>query len=148
MTDTMQGCGQQSTASSHPSAASMHLHTHPCLCRTTWLVTNASTGGSDVAASAATALAAASLALRVIDPTFASTALERSSQLLDLAMELRTRTNATYCAVAACSGEVAAGSGDASTPWSAYPSTSVDDDLAWGAAWLSRATGSARARPP
>jgi endoglucanase len=112
---------------------------HPA--RVVVTVTNASAGGSDVAASAAAALAAASLALRSTDPAFSATILEGASQLYTLARQLRARTNATHCAVAACSGAVAAGPAGGPWPWTSYPSSLVDDDLAWAAAWLGLATG-------
>ena len=103
-------------------------------------------GGAEVAASAAAALSAASLALRPGNATFADAALAREGQLMLLAQQLRTATNASHCAAMGCTealppgrqaGSSLAGGG---LLWCAFPTTSVDDDLACGQAWLWRAT--------
>ncbi|KAI8463461.1 MAG: glycosyl hydrolase family 9-domain-containing protein [Monoraphidium minutum] len=112
--------------------------------RTAYKITANSPGGADAAASAAAALAAASLALAPSDAAFAARALASASSLLDLAQRLRARSDTPHCAAVACALEQPAGGGAGGATWRGYPSASVDDDLAWGAAWMHRATGDPR----
>ncbi|GJP52001.1 hypothetical protein CLOM_g11126 [Closterium sp. NIES-68] len=88
---------------------------------------NASHPGSDLAAETAAALAAASLALRPVDAGYASTLLGHAEQLFVFADSYR-------------------GSYSDAVPQARRFSTSGDgssyqDELAWAAAWLHRATG-------
>ncbi|XP_041377746.1 uncharacterized protein LOC121390094 [Gigantopelta aegis] len=84
-----------------------------------------SSGGSDVSAETAAALAAGSIAFRTEDPSYSATLLSKAISLYDFAYNHRgTYTNSVPAA-------------------DAYPSTAYNDELCWGAAWLYKATGDA-----
>ncbi|CAI5483781.1 unnamed protein product [Closterium sp. Yama58-4] len=87
---------------------------------------NATRPGSDVAGETAAAMAAASLVFAKVDPSYSSLLLNRSQQLFAFAD--------TYRGVYSDSIPIARRN---------YPSwTGYEDELAWAAAWLHRATGS------
>ncbi|CAI5496321.1 unnamed protein product [Closterium sp. Naga37s-1] len=89
---------------------------------------NATRPGSDVAGETAAAMAAASLVFAKADPSYSSLLLNRSQQLFTFAD--------TYRGVYSDSIPIARRN---------YPSwTGYEDELAWAAAWLHRATGSAQ----
>ncbi|CAI5963419.1 unnamed protein product [Closterium sp. NIES-65] len=85
---------------------------------------NATRPGSDLAAESAAALAAASLAFRDVNASYAASCLAHAQQLLVFADKYR----GVYSTV---------------VPGAAlkFPSTGYTDELAWAAAWLYRATG-------
>ncbi len=87
----------------------------------------ASCGGSDVAAETAAALAAASMVFRPSDPNYAA-------QLLTHARQLYTFADTVRAKYSDCVTDAA----NFYKSWSGYA-----DELAWGAAWLHRATGEA-----
>ncbi|CAI5461584.1 unnamed protein product, partial [Closterium sp. Yama58-4] len=89
---------------------------------------NATRPGSDVAGETAAAMAAASLVFAKVDPSYSSLLLNRSQQLFTFAD--------TYRGVYSDSIPIARRN---------YPSwTGYEDELAWAAAWLHRATGSSQ----
>ncbi|GJP46487.1 hypothetical protein CLOM_g5768 [Closterium sp. NIES-68] len=89
---------------------------------------NATLPGSDVAGETAAAMAAASLVFAKVDPAYSSLLLNRSQQLFAFAD--------TYRGVYSDSIPIARRN---------YPSwTGYEDELAWAAAWLHRATGSSQ----
>ncbi|CAI5462762.1 unnamed protein product [Closterium sp. Yama58-4] len=85
---------------------------------------NATRPGSDLAAESAAALAAASLAFRDVNASYAASCLAHAQQLFVFADKYR----GAYSTV---------------IPGAAlnFPSTGYTDELAWAAAWLYRATG-------
>ena len=87
----------------------------------------ASCGGSDVAAETAAAMAAASMLFSPSDPTYAA-------QLLTHARQLYTFADTVRAKYSDCVTDAA----NYYNSWSGYY-----DELAWGAAWLYRATGEA-----
>lgn len=140
-------------------------HSHPRPAPVIFL-TNTSAAGAEVTASAAAALAATSLLFQSSDAAFSAKALQHAQQLMQLAQQIRSSSNASYCNLVACcellpgappqsggAGCGGAGAGMGLTGgvqqtlagveylWRAFPSSSVDDDMAWAAAWLFKATG-------
>nr|ACE75511.1 beta-1,4-endoglucanase [Eisenia andrei] len=91
--------------------------------RPAWSITP-SNPGSDLAAETAAALAAGYLVFRDLDAAYASTLLDHSRTLYDFAYNNR----GIYSDSIPNAGEF-------------YPSNGYEDELAWGAAWLYRATG-------
>lgn len=85
----------------------------------------ATCGGSDVAAETAAAMAAASMVFKASDPAYAARLLTHARQLYDFADTVRAKYS--DCVKDAASFY---------NSWSGYA-----DELAWGAAWLHRATG-------
>jgi hypothetical protein len=79
--------------------------------------------GSDVAAEAAAALSAASLVFRSTDPAYADQLLQHAIELFIFADTYRGKYS------------------DSIPQASFYPSSGYFDELAWGAAWLYKATG-------
>ncbi|WP_137939691.1 glycoside hydrolase family 9 protein [Chitinivorax sp. B] len=88
---------------------------------------DSSCGGSDAAAETAAALAAASIVFKVEDPVYSATLLTHAKQLYTFADTVRKKYS--ECVTDAASYY---------NSWSGYI-----DELAWGAAWLHRATGDA-----
>nr|AMH40362.1 glycoside hydrolase family 9 [Extatosoma tiaratum] len=84
---------------------------------------NASAPGTDLAGETAAAMAAASLVFKTVNATYSATLLKHARQLFDFAYKYRGK----YSDVIA----------DANT---FYPSSNYPDELAWGAAWMYRAT--------
>ncbi|MFN9631746.1 MAG: glycoside hydrolase family 9 protein, partial [Cyanobacteriota bacterium] len=87
---------------------------------------DASRPGSDMAASAAAALASASMVFRASDSAYATTLLDNARALYRFAYTV--------------SGVYSTSIPDAAA---AYASSGTNDDLAWGAIWLHRAIGAA-----
>ncbi|MBX9585016.1 MAG: glycoside hydrolase family 9 protein [Gemmataceae bacterium] len=83
--------------------------------------------GSEVAAEAAAALAAASIAFRTADPTYSATLLRHARELYAFADTYR--------------GKYSDSIPDAAGYYNSY--SGYDDELVWGAAWLYKATGEA-----
>ena len=86
---------------------------------------NASKPGSDVAAETAAALAAASLLFKETDSAYAETCLKHAIEIYDFADEYR---ESYHLSVKEAQGYYSSFNG-------------YNDELAWGAAWLLRATG-------
>jgi len=86
---------------------------------------DATCGGSDLAGETAAAMAAASLVFKASDPTYAATLLTHARQLYTLADTKRQKY--VEC-ITDAQGYY--------NSWSGY-----NDELAWGALWLYRATG-------
>lgn len=86
---------------------------------------DATCGGSDLAGETAAAMAAASMVFKVSDPTYAATLLTHARQLYTLADTKRQKY--VEC-ITDAQGYY--------NSWSGY-----NDELAWGAIWLYRATG-------
>ncbi|KAK2179819.1 hypothetical protein NP493_470g01004 [Ridgeia piscesae] len=80
-------------------------------------------GGSEVAAETAAAMAAASIAFRPTDSAYADPLLQHARQLYDFGYNVREIYHHKI-----------------SDAEDFYPSTSYNDELAWGAMWLHRAT--------
>jgi len=88
---------------------------------------DASCGGSDAAGETAAALAAASILFKTADPTYSATLLTHAKQLYSFADTVRKKYSDCVTNVAAFYNS-----------WSGYA-----DELAWGAAWLYKATNDA-----
>lgn len=88
---------------------------------------SATCGGSEVAAETAAAMAAASMVFKPTDPAYAATLLAHAKQLYTFADTVRGKYSDCVTDAAAYYNS-----------WSGYV-----DELAWGAAWLHRATGDA-----
>lgn len=88
---------------------------------------NATCGGSDVAAETAAAMAAASIVFKASDAVYSATLLTHARQLYNFADTVRAKYSD-------CVPDAA----QFYRSWSGYI-----DELAWGAAWLHRATGEA-----
>jgi endoglucanase len=88
---------------------------------------DASCGGADLAGETAAAMAAASIAFRPTDATYANTLVTHAKQLYDFAD--RVRKNYSDCITDATNFY---------RSWSGY-----QDELVWGAIWLYRATNDA-----
>nr|AMH40391.1 glycoside hydrolase family 9 [Sipyloidea sipylus] len=85
---------------------------------------NASAPGTDLAGETAAAMAAASLVFKSVNATYSALLLKHARQLFDFANNYR--------------GKYSDAITDANT---FYPSSNYPDELAWGAAWMYRATG-------
>nr|AMH40361.1 glycoside hydrolase family 9 [Aretaon asperrimus] len=85
---------------------------------------NASAPGTDLAAETAAAMAAASLVFKTVNSAYSTQLLQHARQLFDFANNYR--------------GKYSDSIPDANN---FYPSSNYPDELAWGAAWLYRATG-------
>ncbi|MEM6521702.1 MAG: glycoside hydrolase family 9 protein [Cyanobacteria bacterium P01_C01_bin.70] len=83
--------------------------------------------GTDLAAEAAAALASASIIFRSSDPTYADELLTNAEQLFEFADTHRGKYS-----------DAIPNAGNFYNSWSGY-----NDELAWGAAWLYKATGEA-----
>jgi chitodextrinase len=81
-------------------------------------------GGSDLAASAAAAFAASSMVFRASDPTYANTLLGHGRQLYTFADQVRRKYSDCIPVIT-----------NFYNSWSGY-----NDELVWGAIWMSRAT--------
>ncbi len=88
---------------------------------------DASCGGSEVAAETAAAMAAASMVFKAADPVYSATLLTHARQLYSFADTVRKKYSECVSDAAAFYNS-----------WSGY-----NDELAWGAAWLHKATGEA-----
>ncbi|KAI3430666.1 hypothetical protein D9Q98_005258 [Chlorella vulgaris] len=89
-------------------------------------VWDATKPASDAAGSAASALASASLLLRASDPEYAAACLDHARRLFKFASKYEGKYSASLPG-----------------PTYVYPSYNFEDDLAYAAAWLYRATGEA-----
>nr|CAH0109264.1 unnamed protein product [Daphnia galeata] len=79
--------------------------------------------GSDLAGETAAALAATSMVFASVNSTYSALCLTRAKQLYDFAKQYRAKYSQSMPQAAAF-----------------YPSSDFGDELAWGAAWLYRAT--------
>lgn len=86
---------------------------------------DATCGGSDVAAETAAAMAAASMVFKTTDVAYATTLLTHAKQLYAFADTVRAKYS-----------DCVTDAANFYRSWSGY-----SDELAWGAAWLHRATG-------
>jgi endoglucanase len=84
-------------------------------------------GGSDLAGETAAAMAAASMVFKTSDPTYSATLLRHAKELYTFADTKRQKYS-----------ECITDARDFYNSWSGY-----EDELAWGATWLYRATGDA-----
>jgi hypothetical protein len=96
---------------------------------------------ADVLAAAAAALAATSMVVKDMNPTFANATLSTAKVLYQEAVAMQPRANVTFRVLLPAGEQQPLDEGGAQLGVQDFGSSSVLDDMAHAATWLSKATG-------